>query len=128
MSGSDGEGRYPVGAALDVFRRYVDILGDPGEYSGMDLDALRERLNIADGELVSWLGVRSFIVGHVSKFKAEHDLPVRDLGRENDVLEGAVRNGKRCDLGEDYIREVFGAIIRRSCGDQEALREQSSED
>lgn len=75
---------------------------------------LREQIDELDHELVELLARRAQLIQQAARVKAEHGLPLPDLGREASLLE--VRRQWASELGgdADAVEDVFRAVMRFS--------------
>ena len=75
----------------------------------MDLDALREKLNGIDDDILRLFLERMEIVGDVAAYKKEHNLPIFNAARERSILERVC--GKSGEALEDYTRILYSTIF-----------------
>lgn len=74
----------------------------------LDLDAIRTRINTIDAQLAQLFEERMQVVAQVAAYKKEHNLPVRDSKREQEVLEQA---GDR--IQDTALRVAWQRIMRQ---------------
>ena len=84
----------------------------------MDIQELRLELNQIDKELSALFARRMMISGQVAEYKREHNMPVLDQSREQEVIARAVE-GKPEEVAE-YIRLLYGHILELSRAYQHA--------
>lgn len=79
------------------------------------LEQIRLRLNELDDQLLSLLSERRKLSIEVAKSKIETTKPVRDAGREQQLLVKLIDNGKeKYQLDAQYITKIFHTIIEDS--------------
>jgi chorismate mutase len=86
-----------------------------------DLDALRQRIEALDAELVRLIGERRALVIEIGRVKAELGLPVLDPTREAAVVRRAAALARESGGDEEMVRDVIWRIIA-SARDQQAGR------
>ena len=74
----------------------------------LDLDAIRTRINTIDAQLAQLFEERMQVVAQVAAYKKEHNLPIRDSKREQEVLEQA---GDR--MQDTALRVAWQRIMRQ---------------
>jgi len=76
-----------------------------------DLDALRRDLDEVDATIVELIARRLEVVASIGAAKARTDTPVRDHGREREVLDRVAGQAAGLGVSEDLVRRVFGEVI-----------------
>ena len=69
---------------------------------------LRHKIDEIDLEIARLIEKRVEIVREIGKLKIERDMKIRDMERENEILENV---SKSTILDKDFIRELFARII-----------------
>lgn len=92
-----------------------------------DMKALRARLNQIDSALLEHLAQRRDVVNEIAQYKALNDRPVRDTGRERELLKRVAAKGGEHDLEPSFVVRIFQEIIDHSVRRQQHFME-SSED
>jgi chorismate mutase/prephenate dehydratase len=85
----------------------------------MDLSELRLRINTVDEGILRLLSERRTVVQSVIDAKLESDLPLRDPGREEDLLAERIARGRELGLDAHLITRVFHEIIDDSVRSQQ---------
>lgn len=85
------------------------------------LDTLRVQITNLDGELLSLLAERRKLTNQVAETKIEHNIPVRDQKREEQLLIRLVKQGKQAGLDPHYVTQLFHVILEDSVLNQQAL-------
>lgn len=91
--------------------------GDPpeiplsGEVTGDDISGLRDGINSIDDDLLSLLAKRRLLSTQVAVAKAEGRSPVRDPGREEQILTRLIREGRARGLDAHFVTRIFHEII-----------------
>ncbi|MBE6954011.1 MAG: bifunctional chorismate mutase/prephenate dehydratase [Ruminococcaceae bacterium] len=75
----------------------------------MDLEALREKLNGVDDEILRLFLERMETVGKIADYKKEHNLPVLSAKRERSILERVCE--KSGEELEDYTRILYTTLF-----------------
>lgn len=88
--------------------------------SGTDLAALRTQLDEIDAGLVELIARRYDVVAGISAAKAGSDAPVRDAGRERQVLDAVAAAAAEHGISEELVRRIFREIIAHSVDRQVA--------
>ena len=77
------------------------------------LDKLRTEIDKTDRELTELFEKRMRTVLEIARYKKENGLEILNAGREEKVLENAVKNLKDEDLTDD-VKEFFIALMKIS--------------
>ncbi len=85
------------------------------------LQGVRTQISQLDTQLLSLFSRRRELVRQVAKIKTDHGIPLRDKGRENELLSRLIRLGKDQNLDSHFILEIFHRIIDDSLQVQEAF-------
>ncbi len=83
-------------------------------HSILQLNEIRERINNIDQKILHLLGERRKISVEVAKFKINTQKPVRDIHREEIMLEKLVSDAKSQNLNALYVIKIFQTIIEDS--------------
>ncbi|WP_281546269.1 prephenate dehydratase [Grimontia sp. SpTr1] len=87
----------------------------------LSLDEIRVNVSRIDQELLSLLAERRKLSLEVAKSKIQTQKPVRDIEREQALLEKLVANGKSHELDPQYVTKIFHTIIEDSVLYQQAF-------
>ncbi|AMG30088.1 prephenate dehydratase [Grimontia hollisae] len=87
----------------------------------LSLDEIRTNVSRIDQELLSLLAERRKLSLEVAKSKIQTQKPVRDIEREQALLERLVADGKSHDLDPQYVTKIFHTIIEDSVLYQQAF-------
>lgn len=85
------------------------------------LDAVRKRITELDSQLLTLLAERRQLTNEVAETKIRHDIPVRDVKREEQLLFRLIKEGKNAGLDPHYVTQVFHVIIEDSVLNQQAM-------
>ncbi|AWB64984.1 chorismate mutase [Saccharobesus litoralis] len=80
----------------------------------IDLSALRVEITQLDEDLLRLLARRREISIEVAKSKIQHLRPVRDVAREQLLMENLVEKGRPLNLDEKFLNDIFRTIIEDS--------------
>jgi chorismate mutase/prephenate dehydratase len=75
---------------------------------------IRDSISTLDSQLISLLGQRRELSQSVAKEKQHIDKPLRDKGREQQLLESLLQKASEAGLDSHYITRLFNAIIEDS--------------
>ncbi|OEE84615.1 chorismate mutase [Enterovibrio norvegicus FF-162] len=87
----------------------------------MSLDEIRENVSRIDKQLLSLLADRRKLSLEVAKSKIQTQKPVRDIKREQALLERLVADGHTHDLDPQYVTKIFHSVIEDSVLYQQAF-------
>jgi chorismate mutase len=88
----------------------------------MRIEDCREEIDRIDGELLRLLNRRARLALEIGEMKARAGLPLKDEGREREVLSrSSVANAG--PLGQNSVARIFRRIIRESRRVEESARE-----
>jgi chorismate mutase len=88
----------------------------------MRIEDCREEIDRIDGELLRLLNRRARLALEIGELKARAGLPLKDEGREREVLSrSSVANAG--PLGQNSVARIFRRIIRESRRVEEGARE-----
>lgn len=76
----------------------------------MTLDELRERLDILDEQIISYLAERAKVIAKVADFKRHHDIPIYIPARETSIVE-RLRLINPGPLSGDAIERIYRAVL-----------------
>lgn len=82
------------------------------------LEAMRERIDMIDNELLSLLRERMQVSSEIGVFKKEHNLAVLQVDRWNKILNDRINKGVAAGLDKDFVEDVFEAIHQASINRQ----------
>ena len=88
----------------------------------MRIEDCREEIDRIDGELLRLLNRRARLALEIGELKARAGLPVKDEGREREVLSRS-SNANSGPLGQNSVARIFRRIIRESRRVEESARE-----
>lgn len=77
------------------------------------LTQLRKKINKIDSELVGILTKRVHLCEKLAKIKKNHDLPLTDRNREQEIVNNLLGN-KKSDLDPSEIKIFISTILRIS--------------
>lgn len=89
-----------------------------GDGTSEELEQLRQRIDECDRELIGVLARRMAVVREIGQYKTEHQLPVVQSKRFNQMLTQRIELAKQQHLSQEFITKVINAIH------EEAVRQQ----
>lgn len=87
-------------------------------HSTESLGKLRQQIDRLDDELLDLLAKRMRVAREIGQYKREHNMPVVQAGRYNDLMQHRVEAGTALDMSADFIRNVLAAIHEESVRQQ----------
>jgi chorismate mutase len=86
-----------------------------------DLDPYRRRLDTLDDEIARLLGERFQVCREIALFKHEHDIPMMQPGRVQEVRARYLARGAQARLPEDFTAQLFELMIGATCALEDQL-------
>ncbi|MCM1292727.1 MAG: bifunctional 3-deoxy-7-phosphoheptulonate synthase/chorismate mutase type II [Bacteroides sp.] len=82
------------------------------------LSLLRQQIDSIDNELIDILSRRMAICREIGTYKKEHNMPVVQPGRYNNVIRSRIDSGKQLGMDEDFLKTILLAIHDESVRQQ----------
>ena len=93
--------------------------------SGDDaLHKFRAELNDIDSSLIELLGRRFAIVKAVGEHKKQHNIPMMQQARVEQVKERCAALGMQHGLDPDFVKRLYGLIIDEACRVEDVIIEE----
>lgn len=83
-------------------------------YAENQLEVLRSRIDHLDHYLLEMLSERMDVVREIAAYKREHNLAIVQPSRWTEILEDRLESGKRKQLTEKFIKDLFHALHKES--------------
>lgn len=83
-----------------------------------NLNTLRKQIDECDNLLLEELAKRMRVAREIGTYKKEHNMPVLQPGRYNEIMDKYVELGRQCELDPLFIKKVFEAIHEESVRQQ----------
>lgn len=93
-----------------------------------DLAKWRKQLDTIDAEIIRLLAKRFQITTKIGTYKAEHDLPIRDHGREASLLARIEKLAADQDVDPTLAHNLMRLIIDQTAKNHQKIREARSHD
>jgi len=74
---------------------------------------LRQKIDTLDEEIIQFLKKRMDISKEVGKLKEKLDIPVEDMGREQEIIDRLTQQAGR-NLSEEQLIRIFTAVFKSS--------------
>ena len=74
---------------------------------------LRQKIDTLDEEIIQLLKKRMGIAIEVGKLKEKLDIPVEDMGREQEIIDRLTQQAGR-NLSEEQLIRIFTAVFKSS--------------
>lgn len=87
-----------------------------------DLETLRQELDRIDKDLLDLVAKRFTVTQQVGEYKKAHNLPVRDLAREQSMFERIRSEAKQHQLDPDFCESLYTLIINEVVKNHEAIK------
>ena len=85
------------------------------------LEPFRRRLDFLDGEILRLLGERFEVCRNVAAHKREHDIPMMQPDRVNQVRARYVGRGAELNIPTDFTESLFELVIDSTCRMEDEL-------
>jgi 4-amino-4-deoxychorismate mutase len=85
------------------------------------LESFRKRLDALDDEIARLLGERFSVCREIALFKREHDIPMMQPDRVEQVRARYLARGAQERLPADFIAELFELLIGATCRMEDEL-------
>ncbi len=79
-----------------------------------NINVLRKQIDEIDEQLLTTLAKRMRISKEIGTYKKEHNMPILQSGRYNDILENRAKQGAALDLSPEFVTEIMKAIHEES--------------
>ena len=79
-----------------------------------NINILRKQIDEIDEKLLTILAKRMRISKEIGIYKKEHNMPILQSGRYNDILENRAKQGEALNLSGDFVTEIMKAIHAES--------------
>ena len=79
-----------------------------------NINILRKQIDEIDEKLLTILAKRMRISKEIGIYKKEHNMPILQSGRYNDILENRAKQGEALNLSGDFVTEIMKAIHEES--------------
>jgi len=108
-----------LAAMLDsIIWRKEDVNSD--EYHAA-LEALRQKINHLDDELMQILGQRMKIAEQIGQYKKDNNITILQTGRWNEIIERASVKGEKIGLSKEFITKYLDAVHMESINHQKKV-------
>ena len=88
-----------------------------------DLSVLRDQIDDLDNELLQLLAKRMRVSREIGQYKLEHDMPILQTQRYDQILTDRAYQGERMEMSGDFIKKVLEAIHSESVRQQMVIME-----
>lgn len=79
------------------------------------LESFRSELNFVDEQIISLLSRRYEICRLVGHYKREHNIPMMQPARVEEVKDRCANIAARYSIDPDFIRQLYSMIINEAC-------------
>lgn len=86
-----------------------------------DLEPFRRRLDVLDDEIARLLGERFGVCREIALFKRDHDIPMMQPDRVEQVRSRYLARGAEVQLPADFTAELFELLIGATCRMEDEL-------
>ncbi len=83
-----------------------------------NINALRKQIDEIDMSILEILAKRMRISREIGQYKKEHDMPILQSQRYDEIISKRVADGKTMSMGEEFLNTVFEAIHEESVRQQ----------
>ncbi len=85
------------------------------------LDPHRRRLDDLDERIVGLLGERFEVCREIARYKAEHQIPMMQPGRVQEVRARYAERGRQAGLPDGFASSLFDVLIAATCAMEDEL-------
>lgn len=85
------------------------------------LEPFRRRLDVLDDEIARLLGERFQICREVAVYKSEHEIPMMQPSRVEQVRGRYLERGAAADLPAEFTADLFDLLIAATCKAEDEL-------
>ena len=78
------------------------------------MEKIQKQIDEIDEKLLTILAKRMRISKEIGIYKKEHNMPILQSGRYNDILENRAKQGEALNLSGDFVTEIMKAIHEES--------------
>ena len=79
-----------------------------------NINILRKQIDEIDEQLLTVLAKRMSVSKEIGTYKKEHNMPILQSGRYNDILENRAKQGEALNLSCEFVTEIMKAIHEES--------------
>ncbi|MFM2482509.1 prephenate dehydratase [Celerinatantimonas sp. YJH-8] len=79
-----------------------------------DLNHLRQAISAVDRDILKQIAKRKQLTEQVAHYKMQHQLPVRDLPREEHLFTNLIEQANQLQLSSQFVTQLFRLIIEDS--------------
>lgn len=90
-----------------------------------DLSVLRDQIDDLDNELLQLLAKRMRVSREIGHYKLEHNMPILQTQRYDQILTDRGSQGERMEMSADFIKKVLEAIHSESIRQQMVVMERA---
>jgi chorismate mutase len=80
----------------------------------MDINEIREKIDLIDQEILSLLVKRFSVLPEVVKYKRENNLSIQDRDRELRILKDKIERALSLGMNPDFVEDLFESIFKES--------------
>ena len=84
-----------------------------------DLNDIRVQIDEVDNKLLELLAKRLELVRKVGQYKKEHNLPIKDPAREEQILESLYEKGIQFKLPKEFIKKIWRSLFEQAYKEEE---------
>jgi 4-amino-4-deoxychorismate mutase len=88
------------------------------------LQPFRDRLDLLDDEITKLLGERFQICREVAVYKSEHEIPMMQPGRVEQVRARYLERGADAELPAEFSADLFDLLIAATCRAEDELMDE----
>lgn len=83
-----------------------------------DLSDLRDQIDDLDNELLQLLAKRMRVSREIGQYKLEHDMPILQTKRYDEILTDRANQGERMEMSGKFVKQVLESIHSESIRQQ----------
>ena len=97
-----------------------------------DLSVLRDQIDDLDNELLQLLAKRMRVSREIGHYKLEHDMPILQTKRYDEILTDRAYQGERMEMSGNFVKQILEAIhsesVRQQMKIMQAVNKENSND
>lgn len=102
----------------EALKEILDSLVMRENHTTEDLSDLRKQIDEIDEQILAILAKRMRVSREIAQFKKEHNMPVLQAGRYDEILNKRSEQGVRLEMSAEFCKEIFESIHGESVRQQ----------
>ena len=86
-----------------------------------ELSGVRSQIDTLDSQLLKVLEERMKLVDQIGEYKKEHNIPILQANRWNEILDKSIDKGNKKGLSEEFVGKLLRAVHQESINHQQEI-------